>query len=279
MIARSALAGAALRRLAPAAVVAALAAAPLPAIGYPGGTPSYQTDVAPFCASCHSSVSEDALAGVEGDRAKKELIANKHLAVILAGGKPGYAELSEGDRAKLVEQIRALDANTKIEMDFPPQVQKGETFQVIVRVTGGAGPVVGVGLVDRPHRWFARPASVVGWSVVGAPSIIGPDGQPQHEWLQRRPEEFGRGITFVNVTGIESDASQEKWASAKVIYTLRAPDKPGNYPLVGVLFYGSEKGSPLGYETHPVYGKQPRGGLGGASGRVKFTDTHVITVK
>ena len=102
--ARSALAGAALRRLAPAAAVAALAAAPLPAPGYPGGAPSYQTDVAPFCASCHSSVSEDALAGVEGDRAKKELIANKHLAVILAGGKPGYAELSEGDRAKVTIQ-------------------------------------------------------------------------------------------------------------------------------------------------------------------------------
>jgi cytochrome c553 len=27
----------------------------LPAAAYPGGTPNYQTDAAPFCASCHSS--------------------------------------------------------------------------------------------------------------------------------------------------------------------------------------------------------------------------------
>ena len=33
------------------------------AIAYPGGTPVYQTDAAPFCASCHSSRSADALAG------------------------------------------------------------------------------------------------------------------------------------------------------------------------------------------------------------------------
>ena len=36
--------------------------APCAALAYPGGTPSYQTDVAPFCASCHSSRSADYLA-------------------------------------------------------------------------------------------------------------------------------------------------------------------------------------------------------------------------
>jgi hypothetical protein len=31
-----------------------IALAPLGAHAYPGGTPDYQTDVAPFCASCHA---------------------------------------------------------------------------------------------------------------------------------------------------------------------------------------------------------------------------------
>ena len=142
------------------------------ASAYPGGTPTYQTDVTPFCAGCHSSVSEDALKGA-GEKAVKDLAANKHLAVVSAGDK-GYAELSEADRAALIEHIKATDANSKIAIEFPPQVEKGATFQVKVSVTGGAGPVVGVALVDRAHRWFARPASAVGWSVVGAPSVIGP---------------------------------------------------------------------------------------------------------
>ena len=41
------------------------------ASAYPGGTPSFQTDVAPFCAGCHSSRDAAALAGT-GERATKE---------------------------------------------------------------------------------------------------------------------------------------------------------------------------------------------------------------
>ncbi len=244
---------------------------------YPGGTPSYQTDVAPFCAACHSSIDEAALDGA-GERAAKEVVEKKHLATILAGLR-GYGELSEADRATLVEHIRAIDANSKIEMEFPPQVAPGETFQVKVNLTGGAGPVVGVGLVDRAHRWYARPASSAGWIMGGAPTVIGSDGQPQSAWISKRPEPMGHNITFVNVTGIESDAAVGSWAKAKIIYTLKAPDKPGDYPLVGVYFYGTEKASPLGYTTSPLGQTQVRGGGSSASGRVKFTEEFVITVK
>ena len=83
----------------------------------------------------------------------------------------------------------------------------------------------------------------------------------------------------VNVTGVESDASQGRYASAKIVWTLLAPDKPGDYPLVGVYLYGTEKGTPLGTKTHPVYGKTPLGGFGGNSGRVKITPAEIITVK
>ena len=246
-------------------------------LAYPGGTPDFQTDVAPFCAACHSSVAEEDLAGT-GERARKEVVDKKHLAPILAGDK-NYEDLSEADRQLLARHIRAVDANSKIVLEFPPTVAPGEDFQVTVNVTGGAGPVVAVALVDRAHRWFAKPATAAGWTVVGAPTVIGPDGQPQSKWLDRRPERFDRNVTFVNITDVESDAVAGTWSHSKVIFTLKAPSEPGNYPLVGAYFFGTEKATPLGYNVHPLYGKTPRGGYTGKSGRVKFSESHVITVK
>ncbi len=243
---------------------------------YPGGTPDFQTDVAPYCAACHSSTSEDDLSGL-GDRATTELALHKHFDAIRAGrGK--YADLSEPDRLKLVELLATVDKNSTIAMEFPPSVTPGSTFQVIIKVTGGAGPVVAVGLVDRPHRFFARPASALGWEVVGAPTIIGPKG-PQSDWLERRPEREGRSITFVNVEGMQSNAESDKWARAKIIFTLKAPEEIGDYPLVGAYYYGTETGISLSTRMDPVLGPQPLGGALGNSGRVKFSKTAVITVK
>ncbi len=68
------------------------------ASAYPGGTPDFQTDVAPYCAACHASTSADDLAGL-GDRATAELATHKHFAAIRAGAGP-YAELPEPDRAR-----------------------------------------------------------------------------------------------------------------------------------------------------------------------------------
>jgi hypothetical protein len=178
-----------------------------------------------------------------------------------------------------VAHIKAVDANSTIKLEFPAQVAKGETFQVTVRVTGGAGPVVGVALVDRPHRWYARSATSVGWKVIGAPTIVGPDGSPQTEWINKRPERQGRNITYVNVTGVASDAVAGTWSKSKIIFNLKAPDEAGDYPLVGAYFYGTEKASPLGYEEHPIYGKLIRGTYTGKSGRVRFTPTNTINVR
>lgn len=255
-----------------------VASVSLPAFGYPGGTPDFQTDAGPFCAACHSSTQLSDLDGAPGDRAEKELPENKHYPQITSGSKT-YSGLTPDQRTKLVELLKAVDANSTIELDYPPQVAPGETFQITVRVTGGAGPVVGVGLVDRAHRWYARPASSAGWTVVGAPSIIGPKGSPQSDWLSKRPERFGRGVTYVNVTDWKSTAETGEWAKAKVIYTLKAPDKAGDYPLVGSFWYGTEKASSLSTEANPMYGDQPLGGYTGKSGRVKFSTPHVITVK
>jgi hypothetical protein len=246
---------------------------------YPGGTPYYQTDVSPYCAGCHSSITEDALAGA-GARAQKELVASKHLAPIQKG-EGHYAKLSPADRETLVQHIEAVDASSKIALvDYPPQVKVGEVFNLTVLVTGGAGPTVGVALVDRAHRWFAKPASTIGWSVVGAPTVIGPDGKPQSAWLERRPERMGRGLSFVNIAEVESDVVAGKYAKSKVIFRLKAPDKPGDYALVGAYFYGTEKATPLGSSVHSLTGKkEPLGGYEGKSGRVKFSESLVISVK
>lgn len=260
--------------------VAALGAAlllPLSSAAYPGGTPSYQTDVAPFCAGCHSSRNAEMLAGA-GERAQKEVAERKHVAVILSGQK-GYESLSESDRRTLADQIRALDQASTVTLVAPASVKAGETFQVRVDVTGGAGPVVGVALVDRAHRWFARPAASAGWSVVAPPRITGPDGQPQEKWLSRRPESAGRNLSFVNVEGIASDSALGQWATASVLFTLRAPERPGSYPLAAAYFYGTEKSTVLGYTTDPMGLKKVRGGLGGGSGRLLFSDVVPIEVR
>lgn len=261
-----------------AAVVGALAVC-LGAAGvraYPGGTPHFQTDVAPYCAACHSSTAETDLAGL-GDRATAELALNKHHAAIRAGLGP-YAELSEADRALLVEQLITVDRNATIALEAPAQVAIGEIFQVTIKLTGGAGPVVAVGLVDRAHRYFARPASALGWQVVGAPTVIGPRG-PQTEWIEGRPERDGREITFVNVEGTGSSVDRDTWARAKVIFSLRAPLEAGDYPLVGAYFYGTEKAATLSTRQTSDRGPQPLGGFSGASGRIKFSERVLVSVK
>ena len=247
------------------------------AAAYPGGTPDYQTDVAPFCAACHSSRSPAALADV-GERAEKEVAERKYIAQILAGDK-GYASLSEADRQTLAEQIRALDVASSVTITAPDQLKVGQSFQVTVNVTGGAGPVIGVALVDSTHRWFARPAVAAGWAVTATPEIVGPDGQPQLDWLAKRPEALDRNLSFVNITGVSSDSAAKQWSSARVTFTLRAPAAPGSYPLTAVYLYGTEKASLLGYTTNAVGWKEVRGGLGGGSGRVLFTPVQKIVVE
>jgi hypothetical protein len=255
-------------------VATALAA---PAFAYPGGTPSFQTDAAPFCAGCHSSREASALAGA-GERATKETSEQKHIAVILSG-QQGYAELSEPDRQTLVEQIRALDAASTVEIKAPAQVKAGEVFQVQVRVTGGAGPVVGVGLVDRDHRWYARPAPSAGWQIAAPPEITGADGSPRTEWLNKRPAEAGRNLSFVNIPGIQSDSAARKWDSAEVVFTVKAPTTPGAYPLAAAYWYGTEKSTLLGYTTNALGQKEVRGGVAGGSGRLLFTKVQQIQVR
>jgi hypothetical protein len=246
---------------------------------YPGGTPAYVTDVAPYCASCHSSVSEDQLQGVPPARASAELAANKHLAKIKTPPADSpYAKLSEADRAALVAAIEKLDAGTSVKLTAPATAKAGSEIEVVVETTGGSSPVLGVALVDANSRFQAAPASARGWYVTAKPVVIGPDGKAQTKFTDGRNPALPPGVSYVNVDGINSDAGAGKFATTKTTWKLRAPAQPGKVPLVAVLLYGTESGSPHGAVETP-YGKQPVGGFTGSSGRVKFSAVQTIDVQ
>ena len=78
------------------------------AAAYPGGTPDFQTDAAPYCASCHASANVEMMSGIAPERAQKELAANKHVALIRAG-EGAYQTLSPDERGLLAEHVRAVD--------------------------------------------------------------------------------------------------------------------------------------------------------------------------
>jgi mono/diheme cytochrome c family protein len=262
-----------------ALVLCAGALGPGLAQAYPGGTPAFVTDAAPYCASCHSSVSAAQLTGVPEARVQAELIANKHLAKIRtpAEGSP-YAELTDEQRAALIRGIEQIDAASRVDLVTPDALEPGQVFEVTVTATGGGGPVVGIALVDADPRWQARPAASAGWHVLEKPSVVGPDGQAQTDFTDRRNPALAPGISYVNVYGVESDPGAGKFSSVSVTYRLRAPSQPGSYPLGVVMLYGTEKGAPFG-AVETIQGDVPRGGFTANSGRVRFGEVRQIRVQ
>jgi cytochrome c553 len=249
------------------------------ALAYPGGTPTYVTDVAPYCASCHSSVSEDQFDGVPATRSSAEVVANKHLAKIKSGGADSpYAKLSDKEREELVASIQKIDAATSVKVTAPASVKAGQEVEVTVEVHGGAAPVLGVALVDSNQRWQAAPATARGWLVLEKPKVTGPDGQPQTKFTDGRNPALPPGTTYVNVEGIQADPAAGKFSTVKVTWKLRAPAQAGSVPLAAVLFYGTELSAAHGAVETP-YGKQPLGGFTGSSGRIRFSDVQKISVQ
>jgi hypothetical protein len=247
------------------------------ALAYPGGTPSFVTDVAPYCAACHASVSEDQLQGVPAARVSAELAANKHIAKIeTAGDGSPYNGLSSEQREALIAAIKKIDAATTVKLSAPASAKPGEVIDVVVEVTGGSAPVLGVALVDSNQRWQASSASGAGWLVTEKPKVTGPDGKPQTKFTDGRNPALRPGTSYVNVYEIAADPGASKFSTVKVAWKLRAPAQAGSVPLAAVLLYGTEISSPNG-AVETAAGKGPRGGLGGSSGRVKFSD--VVQVK
>jgi hypothetical protein len=261
------------------AVCTSLLAPASAALAYPGGTPSFVTDVAPYCASCHSSTSEDQLTGAPAARVSAELAANKHIAKIQnpGDGSP-YNGLSAAQRQELIAAIQKIDAATKLTLKAPATAKPGDVIDVVVEVTGGSAPVLGIALVDSGQRWQSSPATSAGWQVTAKPVVTGPDGKPQTRFTDGRNPALRPGTTYVNVVDITADPVAGTYSTVKVTWKLRAPAQAGPVPLAAVLLYGTELSSPNGAVETPT-SKSPVGGFTGSSGRVKFSDVQTIAVK
>ena len=82
---------------------------------YPGGTPRFVTNAEPYCAGCHSSVSAEQLRDMPAEASAGLLKENRHYPGIAAGEK-AYSKLSPEDREKLLSSVKAMDANSHVEV-------------------------------------------------------------------------------------------------------------------------------------------------------------------
>ncbi len=244
--------------------------------GYPGGPLEDVTDAAPYCAGCHSSVDANQLRDMQGPRMQEMLVAS-HIAAIKAG-KENYSKLTAEQRAQLVADVEKVDTNAQVSLEVPAAVHAGENFAATVGTQGGSGPVIGVMLLDQDLRNQAREIEAEGFGIIGAPNVIGPDGQRQEQWEARRYNNLPRNLNFLVVFGVDADLATNRFSTTKVTYNLAAPSKPGKYTICAAFLYGTEKASPLGrvdMHGHTL----PLGGFAGKSGRIKFTELKTIEVR
>lgn len=243
-----------------------------------GGPPRDAADLRPACASCHVV---RAIVLEEKDMHRNEIDGTslEHLWEIREG-KRAYGELDAEAREELRLQILQADRNSNLELHVPEVVEPGATFQARVFASGGAGSVVAVQLLDGDQRDSARSASAAGWRFEGDPRIdllfrtARPSKRPFAPW----PSGSDRRPDFVAIDGIDSEAERAVWPRISITWTLRAPDKPGEYPLAAVLFYGTETASKHGRMVAEDGKLGPRGGSEGHSGRLAFTPVSRIRV-
>jgi hypothetical protein len=264
--------------LASAAVIVSMGTLASSLMAFPGGTPRLVTNMNPQCANCHSSVGTDQLRDQSPEQAANMVFTSRHYGS-LERGDERYAKLSAEDRAKLLTAVKAVDANSTVNMAVSSaKVKPGATVTVTVTTKGGAGPVVGVMLTDSDLRFAASPVQVNGFWISGPPVVTGPDGQPQTTFLDGRAKELAKNINYVNITGVQGDADAGTWSSCKVVWTLVAPSRPGTYTISAAYLYGTEKSSPIGRVEGPGGRIGPAGGNGGGSGRIQFAKPITITV-
>jgi hypothetical protein len=237
------------------------------------------TNATPFCTNCHSSTSTDQLKDMPADAASGMLPDHRHYSEI-TGGEEDYGKLSADDRTKLVNAIKAMDANSKVDLSVSATtVKPGAALTATVKTKGGAGPVVGVMLTDNDQRFQSSPVQVEGFLITQAPAVTGPDGKPQTKFLDGREAGLSKNINYVNIQDVKSDPDAGKYAECQVVYSLKAPTDPGQYTISAAFLYGTEKASPLGRVEAPGGRVMPRGGQGAHSGRVQFAKPVTITVK
>ncbi len=263
-----------MRIMAPIFALSLLAAAA--ALADPYGPPHAVTDMAPYFASVHASTNLDQLQDFRPEDSPRETIEAKHLNRIKTD--PAYKDLSAKDRETLAAAAKWIDQYASVELISPTQARRNSRIDVTVITKGGAGPVVGVSLVDSTLRFQARPITSSGFKVVGPAVALGPDGKPQAQWTERRYRGSDMGLATAMIEGIHGDALAGHVDQTRTTFVLRVPPEPGTFKIVAAFFYGTEKGQPMG--TVMLDGMAgPRGGPAGGSGRIMFSQPVTITIK
>lgn len=263
-----------MRIIAPLLSLTILAAAT--ALADPYGPPHAVTDMAPFCASCHASTSLDQMRDLPPGVAARETVDSKHLNRIRTD--PAYKDLRPEDRDMLIDAVKWVDQHASVKIISPTQARRNSRIDVTVVTKGGAGPVVGVSLVDSTLRFQARPLASSGFKVVGPALVYGPSGKPQAQWAERRYRGSDMGLATVMIEGIQGDALAGRVDETRTTWVLRAPPEPGTFTIAAAFFYGTEKGQTMGTVMHNGRA-MPRGGSAGASGRIMFSEPVKIGVK
>ena len=235
----------------------------------------YVSDAAPFCAGCHSSVSESYHPELPPEAAKAQVYTTKHYKA-LEEGTGGFKMVEPAQRKQLLEQAKKIDENSSVTLEASaPTVAPGGTITVTVTTKGGIGPVVGIMLVDEPLRYQARPIQGNGWFIAAAPEIVGSDGKPQNTWLDRRVNKKETNLNFALVYDIASDPDKNTYATARVSYMLKAPSTPGEYPMTAAFLYGTGDAN----EMKSGKFEPPPGGGAAPSGRIQFSNTVKVRVQ
>jgi hypothetical protein len=245
------------------------------ALADPYGPPHAVTDMAPFCASCHASTSLAQLPDLPPEIAMTETIEEKHLKHIQTSLV--YKDLTSTERQSLLNAVKWADEQATVTIGGPGQAKRNSRIEVTVITRGGAGPVIGLSLVDSVVRFQARPIGSNGFKVLGPPLIIGPDRKAQTDWIDRRMRGSDLGLSTIMIAGIQGDAVTRQVDETSTTWTLRTPPEPGVYGIAAAFYYGTEKTHPLG--TVIRNGRpEPKGGPYGGSGRVMFSTLLKINV-
>jgi hypothetical protein len=245
------------------------------ALADPYGPPHAVTDMAPFCARCHASTSEAQLPELRPEIAMTETVAEKHIKHIKTGA--AYKDLTAAQRETLIDAVTWVDEQATVRITGPVRAKRNNRIEVTVITKGGAGPVIGLSLVDSLLRFQARPIGSSGFKVLGPPMVIGPDHKAQADWIDRRVRGSDLSLSTIMITGIRGDAETQEVSETRTTWNLRTPAEPGVYRIAVAFYYGTEKAHPLG--TVIQNGRpEPRGGINGGSGRVMFSNLLSIVV-
>jgi hypothetical protein len=182
------------------------------------------------------------------------------------------------DRQKLLADIKVVDENASVSISVPQNLKPGQEAQIMVSAKGG-NELLAVALMDTDLRNQGRAIQGDGWLILGLPKVWDSDGQEQTKWVDRRGPGLRKNINSAVIFDRKADLAGKRFAAGRVTWTVKAPQEPGTYSITAVLFYGTEKASPLGAVTTPTGVVLPKGGAFGPSGRILFAKPVSVTVR